>query len=245
MRTRTSRAAGATAAALALLAAVDVAAPHLPDPGHAAQLAFLALVSLPLATLAVLAGSPGHVLGARALLVGAAAGVAAAAAAIQSGHPGTPATLAKLVVAACLGMLLASMLSSPAEVAAIALLIAAVDIYSVAAGPTHEIVQNHPGVLDDVALNLRVPGTEAVAQIGSSDLIFFALFTAATLRLGLRRWTSWAAMTASFGLTFVLADRFDVALPALPLLSLAFLASNGDVLWARTRGGAIPPNGRA
>jgi hypothetical protein len=243
MRTTTRQAAAGVAAALALLAAADAAAPHLPDPGHAGQLAFLALVSLPLATLAVQAASRGHVLGLR-LLVGAAAGGAVAAAAIHFGHPGTPATLAKLVVAACLGMLLASMLTTPLEVAVIAVLIAAVDIYSVAAGPTHEIVSNHPGVLDDVALNLQVPGTQAVAQIGTSDLIFFALFAAATVRLHLRRWATWAAMTASFGATFVLADHFDLALPALPLLSLAFLATNADLLWARRRG-TIPPGRRA
>jgi hypothetical protein len=243
MTTTARRAAAGVAAALALLAAVDAAAPHLPDPGHAGQLAFLALVSLPLATLAVQAASRGHALGWR-LLAGAAAGAAAAVAAIHFGHPGTPATLAKLVVAACLGMVLASMLSTPLEVAAIAVLIAAVDIYSVAAGPTHEIVNNHPGVLDDVALNLHVPGTTGVAQIGTSDLIFFALFAAATVRLHLRRWATWAAMTASFGVTFVLADHFDLALPALPLLSLAFLGTNADLLWGRRRG-AIPPGRRA
>jgi hypothetical protein len=244
MSTRTRERIAGVVAALAALAAVDALAPDLPDPGHAGQLAFLAVVSLPLATLAVHAGSGGRVPLA-GLAAGALAGLAAAAAAIALGFPGTPATLAKLVVAACLGMLLASMLTTPVEVVAIALLIAAVDVYSVAAGPTHVIVANHPGVLDDVALNLRVPGTAGVAQIGTSDLLFFALFTAACVRLGLRRWATWAAMTASFGVTFALADHFELALPALPLLSVAFLATNADLLWARRRGAPIPPNGRA
>lgn len=225
------------------LGAADAAAPHLPNPGTAGQLAFLAVVSIPLATLSVQAASPAHRLGLRLLPV-AVAGIAVAAIGIHFGHPATVPTLAKLVAAACIGMMLASMLQTGIEVAVIAVVIAVVDGYSVALGPTHEIVTHHPGLLDDVALNLRVPGGYAVAQIGSSDFVFFALFAAATARLGLRRWPTWAAMTASFGLTIILADRFDVALPALPLLSLAFLAVNGDLLWKRRGGRPLHPNGR-
>ncbi len=231
-----------TAAALAGLGTADLVAPHLPDPGNAGQLAFLALVSIPLATLAVQLASPAHALGLR-LLPGLAIGVAVAALFIHLGDPATVPTVAKLVAAACIGMMLASMLQTAIEVAVIALVIAVVDSYSVAAGPTHEIVNHHPGLLDDVALNLRVPGSYAVAQIGSSDFIFFALFAAATARLGLRRWTTWAAMTASFGATIILADEFDVALPALPLLSLAFLAANADLLWQRRGARPFHPNG--
>jgi hypothetical protein len=43
-------------------------------------------------------------------------------------------------------------------------------------------------------------------------------------------------MAASFGLTIVLTVAFDViGLPALPLLSLAFLAVNADLLWQAAR----------
>lgn len=222
----------------------DAVAPHLPNPGTAGQLAFLGIVSIPLATLAVQAASPAHRLGLRLLPV-AAAGIAVAALGIHLGHPATLPTMAKLVAAACIGMMLALMLQTGIEVAAIAVVIAIVDGYSVAVGPTHEIVNHHPGLLDDVALNLRVPGSYAVAQIGSSDFVFFALFAAATARLGLRRWPTWAAMTASFGVTIILADQFDVALPALPLLSLAFLAVNGDLLWQRRGARPFHPNGSA
>ncbi|MGN6380090.1 MAG: hypothetical protein ACTHNU_14145 [Gaiellales bacterium] len=230
------------AGALVGLAVADAGAPHLPNPGNAGQLAFLAVVTIPLATLAVFAASPAQRLGWRLVPV-AVLGIVVAVAAIHFGHPATVATVAKLVAASCIGMLLASMLQTGLEVVAIALVIAAVDIYSVAAGPTHEIVAHHPSVLDDVAINLRVPGSYAVAQIGSSDLIFFSLFCAATVRLGLRRWATWLAMTASFGVTIILADRLEVALPALPLLSLAFLAANADILWARRGAGPVPPNG--
>jgi hypothetical protein len=229
--------------ALVLFAAADLVTPHLPDPGHTGQLVYLVCVTIPLMTLVVQACGPAHTVGPRLLAVGVVAFLAALLL-IHLGHPATPATVAKLVAATCVGLVLAGMLRNAAEAITIALVIAAVDIYSVAAGPTHEIVHNHPGVLDDLALNLRVLGTYSVVQIGASDLIFFALFTAAAIRLGLRRWTTWTAMTASFGLTVVLADRLDTALPALPLLSAAFLAANADLFRARGRPPAIPPNGR-
>jgi hypothetical protein len=46
-------------------------------------------------------------------------------------------------------------------------------------------------------------------------------------------------MTASFGVTMAVAvwvDPFDIGgLPALPLLSVAFLTANADLLWRELR----------
>ena len=53
-------------------------------------------------------------------------------------------------------------------------------------------------------------------------------------RFGLRRRLTWLCMTLSFGATMALAVWFDLSgLPALPLLSLGFLAPNADLLWRR------------
>ena len=64
------------------------------------------------------------------------------------------------------------------------------------------------------AFTLDVPpiGSEGVAQIGSSDIVFFSLFLAAAARLGLRVAFTWTAMTLSFGLTLALSYAFDAAL---------------------------------
>ena len=105
---------------------------------------------------------------------------------IVAGLSGTPATLAKLVAAACIGIALAGLLQTAGEMVAIAVLVAAVDAYSVAAGPTHAIVLHHQQVLGDFTLAFHPPGSYSVAQIGASDFVFFALFTAAAGRLGLR-----------------------------------------------------------
>jgi hypothetical protein len=222
-------------AGLAVLGAVNLAAPHLPDPGRHAQIAALALVSFPLATLVIAAIVPIRASAPRLLLCALAA-VAVTAALIAAGLEGTPATLGKLVAAACIGMALAGLLQTAVEMVAIAVLVAAVDAYSVAAGPTHAIVLHHQQVLGAFTLAFHPPGSYAVAQIGASDFVFFALFLSATVRMGLRMWPTWAAMTASLGITMMLSYAFDAALPALPLLSLAFLGTNADLLLRRVRG---------
>jgi hypothetical protein len=223
------------AACLAALGAVNLAAPHLPEPSQGVQIAAVAVVTFPLATLVVAALAPAPTPAPR-LIAAAVAAAALTAVLIAAGLEGTPATLAKLVASACLGIALAGLLQTPAEIVAIAVLIAAVDAYSVAAGPTHAIVLHHQQVLGAFTLAFHPPGTYGVAQIGVSDFVFFALFAAASVRMGLRVRATWVATTASLGATMALSYAFDTALPALPLLSLAFLGANADLLLERTRG---------
>lgn len=232
-----------TGAALAALGLFDLAAPHI-DRGAstAAQIAGLALVSIPLAALTPLALSPLARLGPR-LLLGAAVAIALTALLIWAGYPGTGATLCKLVAASLIGLTLASLLQTPIEIVGIAILIALVDTYSVAAGPTKVIVEHHEQVLNAFTLAFHPLGSESVAQIGASDFVFFTVFLAAARRFRLRPAATWAAMTASFGLTLYLSYEFNRALPALPLLSLAFLAANGRLLTGRIRGRAGSPEG--
>jgi hypothetical protein len=223
------------AAGLAALGAVNLAAPHLPDPGRPVQIAAIAIVSFPLAAL-VVAAFASTTWSALQLLAVAVAAALTTAALIVSGLSGTPATLAKLVAAACIGIALAGLLQTPGEMVAIAVLVAAVDAYSVAAGPTHAIVLHHQQVLGAFTLAFHPPGSYTVAQIGASDFIFFALFTAAAVRMALRVVPTWIAMTASLGVTMTLSYVLNTALPALPLLSLAFIGTNADLLLARARG---------
>jgi len=232
-----------TGAALAALGLFDLAAPHIDHgAGTAAQIAWLALVSIPLAALTPLALAPLARLGPR-LLPGAAIAIALTALLIWTGHPGTGATLCKLVAASLIGLTLASLLQTPIEIVGIAILIALVDTYSVAAGPTKVIVEHHEQVLNAFTLAFHPLGSESVAQIGASDFVFFTVFLAASRRFRLRPGPTWLLMTASFGLTLYLSYAFNRALPALPLLSLAFLVANGNELAARIRGRAGSPEG--
>jgi len=223
---------------LVTLAGADMLAPALPDYGHRAQLAYLTLVTIPLLTLPVHAAGPGLRYGTRPILVAATAVVIAVVANLMGVH-GTTASLAKLTAATCIGLALARMLRSRAEMIAIAVLVSTVDIYSVAGGPTHAMLSANPGEASGFALRLNVMASQFINQIGSSDLLFFALFTAAAVRFGLRRWTTWFAMTASFGLSMLLADRWNTPVPALPLLSAAFLVANADLF--RTHRSPRPP----
>lgn len=123
-----------------------------------------------------------------------------------------------------------------AWVVLIALIIPIVDSISVAAGPTHTIVTHHIEVYTAVAVAFVAPGPNRAAGLGPPDVLFFALFLAATVRWGLRPGWTWIAMTGMYSLTLVLANATNVSgLPALPFLSAGFLLANGDLLWKRLR----------
>ena len=118
----------------------------------------------------------------------------------------------------------------------VALIIPWVDAYSVWRGPTNTIVHEHRGVFERLSFAFPVPGESGSANLGIPDLLFFALFLAATDRFGLRTRLTWLLMTASFGITIALAVWLDLGgLPALPGLSVAFLLANGDLLWQGLR----------
>ena len=111
-----------------------------------------------------------------------------------------------------------------------------VDAISVWRGPTRHIVEEQEEVFTALSIAFPLPGESASANLGLPDVLFFALFLAATVRFRLRPFWTWVAMTLSFGATLALAVAFDVAgLPALPGLCIAFLAVNADLIWARLR----------
>src|SRR3954452_8229538 len=147
------------------------------------------------------------------------------------------ASAAKVVAAALVGLLAAGAISSPLEVAALAVVVIGVDAYSVFAGPTKAIIAHHPDVLDAFTIEMPGPGGHSAA-LGVTDVFFLGLLLSAVLVFGLRFVPSALLMVASFGVTYVLAVAFDRALPALPLLSIAFLSVNADLLLARIRGPA-------
>ena len=118
----------------------------------------------------------------------------------------------------------------------VAAIIPVVDSYSVFAGPTKEITTNHQQTFFALSFAFPTPGAVGQANLGLPDLLFFALFLAATVRWGLRTNWTWLAQVVSFGATMALAVGLEVdGLPALPLLSVAFLGANADILWERLR----------
>jgi hypothetical protein len=147
------------------------------------------------------------------------------------------ANVAKVIAAAALGIWIADELERLSWILVVAVVSAAVDIVSVAAGPTRAIIGQGPVVVGYFTVAVTWAGysyAEAFTGLGISDVIFFALYLGTASRFGLRTGWSAVAMTASFLGTIALA-MWWTALPALPLLSLAFLAVNADLFVKKLR----------
>ncbi|MGZ4290885.1 MAG: hypothetical protein ACXVQZ_09750 [Gaiellaceae bacterium] len=128
-------------------------------------------------------------------------------------------------------------------VALVASLIPFIDAYSVWRGPTHHIVTQQRHIFTTLSFSFPVPGENASANLGLPDLLFFALFLAAAARWHLRVGWTWLAMVLSFGATMALAVQWDVSgLPALPGISIAFLAVNADLIWRDIKGRRADPS---
>jgi hypothetical protein len=118
----------------------------------------------------------------------------------------------------------------------VALIIPWVDAYSVWRGPTKAIVNNHREVFTNFSFAFAIPGETSAANLGLPDLLFFALFLAASVRWALRPGLTWLLLTLSFGATLAFAVWGELGgLPALPLLAVGFLLANGDLIWTRFR----------
>jgi hypothetical protein len=168
------------------------------------------------------------------LLVGLALVVLAFA--LELGDFRLPANFAKLAAMTTLGFAFLDLFESVSWVVLVAALIPWVDAYSVWRGPTRTIVEEQRELFTTLSIAFPVPGERGSANLGLPDVLFFALFLGAAARFRLRVLWTWVALVASFGLTLTAATVLDVAgLPALPLLSLGFLAPNADLIWGYLR----------
>jgi hypothetical protein len=226
------------AAVLALLAALALYyafAERLPELTRWAEVAFLSAVLLPAAFLLVwlllpLWRSGPWRLGAAVLAL------AALTLALELLDLEVAANFAKLAAVTAAGWWFLGFFEAASWVLLVALLIIPVDIFSVASGPTKHIVEEQPDLFDVLSIGFPIPGIHATARLGLPDILFFALFLAAAARFHLRVGWTWVAMVLSFGLTLTLAVwRDSGGLPALPLLSAAFVLANADLLWRSFR----------
>jgi hypothetical protein len=159
---------------------------------------------------------------------------AAVAAAFQSAGLVEAASFAKLGAATGAAFVFLAIFENATWVALIAGLIPWVDAYSVFWGPTSRILK-HPKGVSALSFAFPIPGESGFASLGLPDLLFFGLFLGAAARFRLRVRATFVLMTLSFGTTTAIAAWADRALPATPLLSIAFLIANGDLLWRELR----------
>ena len=220
---------------MAGLALYDALAADLGGLAEEWDVVIVSLVLMPATFALVLLALP--LRGARGL---AAVGLAfvALAFALATGGLDIAANFAKLAAVTALGFWFLSYFERLSWVVIVAAIIPFVDALSVWRGPTRKIVEDEPEVFGALSIAFPVPGSGSF-QLGLPDFLFFALFLAAASRWDLRTLPTWAAMVASFGLTLVVTvwvDPFGLGgLPALPLLALAFLAANADLLWRSLR----------
>jgi hypothetical protein len=230
---------GRAAAVLALLAALSVyyaIAPELPRLSNWRYVVFVSLALFPTMFALVLLALPLRDRAGSEYLVAAFLGFAVMAALLRVADLDTASNFVKFAAVVAAGWWFLLFFENVSWVLLVACLIVPVDLFSVARGPTKHITENQPQVFDALSIFFPVPGEHTAAQLGLPDVLFFALFLAATRRFGLRTVLTWALMVASFGGTLALAvglDRAGVA--ALPLLSAAFVAANADRLWKAVR----------
>jgi hypothetical protein len=148
----------------------------------------------------------------------------------------TPENFSKLFGVTAVGFWFLRYFETLNWVVLVALIIPWVDAYSVWRGPTKVIVDEHRSVFTNFSFAFAIPGETSAANLGLPDLLFFALFLAASVQWQLRPRLTWLLLTLSFGATLAFAVWSNVGgLPALPLLALAFLLANGDLIWTRLR----------
>jgi hypothetical protein len=227
--------AAAVLAVLILLALYYAFSEHLPALREWGDVAFLALGLMPLTLSLIGLALPLRRSASRALTVAAVAFVLIALL-LEALDLDIAANFVKIAAVASVAWWFLGFFEALSWVLLVALLIIPVDSFSVARGPTKEIVENQPQVFDALSIAFPLPGQHSSAQLGLPDFLFFALFLGAADRFGLRVGWTWLAMALSFGATLTLAVAFDVAgLPALPLLSAAFILTNADLIWRAYR----------
>jgi hypothetical protein len=144
---------------------------------------------------------------------------------------------AKLWAAVFAGWAFLCLFEDVALVVVIAAIIPVVDAISVftPGAPTNSIVKHHISVYNHVAVAFLGPHGTA-AQLGPPDILFYALFLAAAARFRLRTGWTWLATTGLYAASFPIATATHAdGLPALPFLSVGFLAANADLLWTAVR----------
>lgn len=146
---------------------------------------------------------------------------------------GAGANVFEALLAGAGGLLFARWLAAPVIAVALPLLVAAIDILSVAVGPTSRLLEGGTARVDPLSFDLPAWGhAGSVGHLGLADAFFVALFAAWALHLGFRRTATIAGLLLGLLAALVLGVTLDRAIPALPFLAAGYLLPNADRAWA-------------
>jgi hypothetical protein len=167
------------------------------------------------------------VLGA-ALLVGA----------LNAAGVGAGANVAEALLAGAIGVLFARWLATPVIAIAVPIFVAAIDVWSVASGPTADLLDDATEISDPLSFDLPAWGHMGSAgHLGFSDALFAGMFAAWAWRYGLRRAATIVGIALGLLAALVLSVVLDRAIPALPLIAAGYLLPNLDRIPRMLRGG--------
>jgi len=239
-----------TAARLAFAApfaalAYFLAAPALPAlPAGDVTVLVAGSIGLLLVAASALIVLPAYEMLVAPLLIACGAGLLVAALNADAQGVGAGANVAEALLAGAAGLLFARWLAVPAMALAVPLFVAAVDILSVALGPTSRMLEDGTARVDALSFDLPAWGNAGSAgHLGLSDAFFLSLFAAWAWRFGLRRRATIAGMLVGLGGALVAGVVLDRAIPALPLLAAGYLLPNADRLWKLARHNATDVHG--
>jgi hypothetical protein len=236
-RTRRRFAAGLALAAPFLATAYFFAAPALPAlPAGDATVLVAGSLGLLLVAACALVVLPAYEMLVAPLLVGTGCALIVAALNADSGGVGAGANAVEALLAGAAGLLFARWLALPGIAVVLPLFVAAVDVVSVARGPTAQLLDAGTPRVDALSFDLPAWGDAGSAgHLGLSDAFFLSLFAAWAWRFGLRRGATIAGMLLGLVAALVLGVALDRAIPALPLLAAGYLLPNADRLWKLAR----------
>ena len=228
------RGAAALLTAPLLATAYFAAAPALPDLGDG-DAALLVADGIGLMLIGATVASLLPAWRAQRVQVIALACAAVVVAVLNLGGVGALANVPEGILGSAIGLLLAGALATPAVALAVPLFVAAIDIWSVASGPTSRLVEAGRDPVDVLSFDIPAWGGGTAGGLGITDAIFLAMFAAWAWRFGLRRRTTLAGMAAGLLAALVLSVLTEEAIPALPLVAAGYLLPNLDRLVRRVR----------
>ncbi len=155
---------------------------------------------------------------------------------------GAGANVAEALFAGSIGLLFARWLADHRAAIAVPLFVAAVDVWSVASGPSSRLLAGGTDRVDPLSFDMPAwGGAGSAGHLGVSDAVFLSIFAAWAFRYGFRRRATLVGMGLGLLASLLLGVLLERAIPALPLIALGYLLPNVDRIAGVLRGGEARP----
>jgi len=158
---------------------------------------------------------------------------------LTGGHPvlyleaagGLISTLCLITASALVGRIISVRIDEIAFLIPLCVVAAIADLWSAFYGVTSELLHTQSSLLDYLLIKYPRLGIEGMRQfIGTADFLFAAIFMGCAITFKFNMKKTYAAFAAGFVATFSLVVATGIALPAIPMLSICFIAANIGLL---------------